>query len=93
MASHAGRERWPFAFRPQRGELLYSWLARTAGVYQLSPLDLLPLANFSSALVTRMRTSCASIAQRACLHPREDSTKDDFHGDAAPPAGVLAHHA
>jgi hypothetical protein len=42
MATHRARARWPVAFRSQRGELLYSWLARTAGVYDLSPRDLLP---------------------------------------------------
>jgi hypothetical protein len=34
--------RWPVSFRPQRGEILYSWLARTAGVYGLYPEELLP---------------------------------------------------
>jgi|GEM_PF-3736272 len=34
--------RWPVSFRLQRGEILYSWLARTAGVYGLSPDELLP---------------------------------------------------
>ncbi len=34
--------RWPVSFRFQRGEILYSWLARTAGVYGLSPDELLP---------------------------------------------------
>jgi hypothetical protein len=29
------------AFRPLRGEILYSWLARTAGIYDLAPGDLL----------------------------------------------------
>jgi len=34
--------RWPVSFRPQRGEILYSWLARTAGVDGLYPEQLLP---------------------------------------------------
>jgi hypothetical protein len=34
--------RWPVTFRPERGEILYSWLARTAGVYDLFPEELLP---------------------------------------------------
>lgn len=34
--------RWPVSCRLQRNELLYSWLARTAGVYGLSPSELLP---------------------------------------------------
>ena len=34
--------RWPVSFRPQRGEILYSWLARTAGVDGLYPEELLP---------------------------------------------------
>jgi TniQ protein len=29
-------------FRPRRGEILYSWLARTAGIYDLEPGELMP---------------------------------------------------
>jgi hypothetical protein len=32
----------PVTLRPLRGEILYSWLARMAGIYDLAPADLLP---------------------------------------------------
>jgi hypothetical protein len=37
-----GRGPWPVVFRPLRGEILYSWLARTAGLYDQAPEELLP---------------------------------------------------
>jgi hypothetical protein len=48
------RKRWPVTFRPKSGEVLYSWIARTAAVYGISPSDLLPEASgfhYPSALV------------------------------------------
>ena len=42
MTNRSPLGRWPVSFRPQRGEVLYSWLARCASVYGLSPAELLP---------------------------------------------------
>ena len=39
------RKLWPVTFRPKRGEVLYSWIARIAAVYRVSPRDLLPGAH------------------------------------------------
>jgi hypothetical protein len=44
----AGRLPWPVAPRPLRGEILYSWLARTAGIYDLTPDELLTVDNAAS---------------------------------------------
>jgi hypothetical protein len=43
-----GRLPWPVAPRPLRGEILYSWLARTAGIYDLTPDELLTVDNAAS---------------------------------------------
>ena len=48
------RKLWPVTFRPKRGEVLYSWIARIGAVYGVSPRDLLPGAvniYYPSALV------------------------------------------
>lgn len=45
---------WPVTFRPRNGEVLYSWVARIAAVYGISPSELLPEASgfqYPSALV------------------------------------------
>jgi TniQ len=58
MRSHTNKEtRWPVSLRPIRGELLYSWVARIAAVYGVSPQNL---------LWGEMRASCIStLLQRA----------------------------
>jgi hypothetical protein len=67
--------RWPVAFRPQCGELLYSWLARTAGVYGLCPEELLPqhrrfdaislLVHETSPEILKSLAAAASISTKA----------------------------
>ena len=43
MPSRTNEQRlWPVSFRPVRGELLYSWMARIAAVYGMLPQELLP---------------------------------------------------
>jgi hypothetical protein len=31
---------WPVTFRPKKGDILYSWLARIGTVYGVSPREL-----------------------------------------------------
>ena len=48
------RKLWPVTFRPKKEEVLYSWIARMAAVYGMSPVHLLPDAagpHYPSALV------------------------------------------
>jgi hypothetical protein len=46
----APKRLWPVVVRPLQGELLYSWLARVAGVYDLEPIDLLRECSDSTCL-------------------------------------------
>ncbi len=55
--------RWPVSFRPLCGEILYSWLARTAGIYELCPEELLPEKNQYDAISTLVQTPHPSVLE------------------------------
>ena len=59
----SSRRRWPVSFRPQSGEVLYSWLARTAGIYELCPEELLPEKNQYDAISTLVQTPHPSVLE------------------------------